>query len=575
VPRIAIVGAGQSGLQLALGLLGCGWEVTLVSNRTAEEIAAGQVLSSQCMFESALQTERQLGLDYWAVECPPVEGISLAVPAPDGGKSIDWAARLDWPARSVDQRLKVPAWLDEFVRRGGELVVRVADIDDLEGYARRYDLVVVATGKGALANLFARDTERSPYDTPQRALALTYVTGMTPRPAHSAVCFNLAPGVGEYFVFPALTTTGACEIMVFEGIPGGPMDCWADVRTPDQHLARSLEILDRFFPWEADRCRDVALTDANGILTGRLVPGVRRPVGRLPSGSPVLGMADVVVINDPITGQGANNAAKCAEIYLDAIVEQTGGFDERFIQRTFDRYWRGYAQWVVSWTNALLAPPQPHVVRLLEAAQQLPSLAETIVNGFDDPRVFYPWWFDAGEADRLIAERQAQAGEHFDARELRRALGQFATGVTVVTTRAEDGRRVGVTANSFTSLSLDPPLILWCLDRTAPSRVAFETAGRFAINVLSASQHYLSRQFATPADDKFAGLTCEDGPGGVPLLAGVLARFVCRNVRQVEAGDHVIVIGEVETFEMFEGEPLIFHSGSYRVVTRHPELDPA
>ena len=73
------------------------------------------------------------------------------------------------------------------------------------------------------------------------------------------------------------------------------------------------------------------------------------------------------------------------------------------MQRTFDRYWRGYAQWVVSWTNALLAPPQPHVVRLLEAAQELPSLAETIVNGFDDPRVFFPWWFDAAEADRLIA----------------------------------------------------------------------------------------------------------------------------------------------------------------------------
>jgi len=284
-------------------------------------------------------------------------------------------------------------------------------------------------------------------------------------------------------------------------------------------------------------------------------------------------MADVVVINDPITGQGANNAAKCAEIYLEAIVEQGSGFEVQFMQRTFDRYWRGYAQWVVSWTNALLAPPQPHVVRLLEAAQELPSLAETIVNGFDDPRVFYPWWFDGGEADRLIAARQAQAAERFDTRDLRRALGLFATGVTVVTTRAEDGRRIGVTANSFTSLSLDPPLILWCLDRAAQSLRAFETSGRFAVNVLSAGQHYLSRQFATPADDKFAGVTCEEGPGGVPLLTGVVARFLCRNVRRVEAGDHVIMIGEVERFETFEAEPLVFHSGSYRVVTRHPELE--
>jgi len=573
VPGVAIVGGGQAGLQLALGLLDSGFEVTLVSNRTAEEIRAGRVLSSQCMFESALQTERALGLDYWAEDCPPVEGISLAVAAPGGGPAIDWAARLDWPAQSVDQRVKVPGWMDEFARRGGDLVVHEAGLDDLESYAARHDLVVVATGKGPLANLFARDAEKSPYDTPQRALALTYVTGMTPRPDYSAVCFSLAPGVGEYFVFPALTTTGACEIMVFEGVPDGPMDCWSDVRTADEHLARSLEILDRFFPWEADRCRAVTLTDANGTLTGRLVPGVRRPVGRLSSGAAVLGMADVVVINDPITGQGANNAAKCAEIYLEAIVEQGGGFDGEFMQRTFDRYWRGYAQWVVSWTNALLAPPQPHVVRLLEAAQELPSLAGTIVNGFDDPRVFYPWWFDAQEADRLIAARRAQAGEQFDGRTLRRALGLFATGVTVVTTRAEDGRRVGVTANSFTSVSLDPPLVLWCLDGSARSRPAFESAGHFAVNVLSAGQHFLSRHFATPADDKFASVACEDGPGGVPLLPGVVAHFLCRNVRQVEAGDHVIMIGEVETFETFEGEPLVFHSGSYRVVTRHPELD--
>ncbi len=573
--RIAVVGAGQAGLQLALGLLDSGCEVTLVSNRTAEEIAGGQVLSSQCMFESALQMERALGLDHWAHECPPVEGISLAVPAPGGGKAIDWAARLDWPARSVDQRLKVPAWIEEFVRRGGELVLHEANVDDLDGYARSHDLVVVATGKAALANLFARDAEKSPYATPQRALALTYVTGMQPRPEHSAVCFNLVPGVGEYFVFPALTTSGPCEIMVFEGIPGGPLDCWGDVRSPDEHLARSLEILKRFLPWEAARCRDIALTDANGVLTGRLVPGVRRPVGKLPSGAAVLGMADAVVLNDPITGQGSNNAAKCAEIYLEAIVEQGSGFDERFMQRTFDRYWRGYAQWVVSWTNALLAPPQPHVVRLLEAAQEMPTLAETIANGFDDPRVFYPWWFDAGEADRLIAEKRAQRTKRFDLRELRRALGQFATGVTVVTTRTEDGRRVGVTANSFTSLSLDPPLVLWCLDRAAPSLPAFEAASHFAINVLSAGQHFLSRQFATPAEDKFAGVACEDGSGGVPMLTGVLARFVCRNMRHVEAGDHLIVIGEVEHFETFEGEPLVFHSGSYRVATRHPELDPS
>lgn len=571
--RVAIIGGGQAGLQLALGLLANGVEITLVSNRTAEEIATGQALSSQCMFESALQTERVLGLDYWATECPPVEGIALTVAAADGGKALEWSARLDWPAQSVDQRLKIPTWLDELVRRGGELEICEAGLGDLERYAAAHDLVVVATGRAEAGGLFPLDVAKSPFSGPQRVLALTYVTGMEPRPGYSAVCFNLIPGVGEYFVFPALTARGTCEIMVFEGVPGGPMDCWDDVTTPEEHLARSLEILERFLPWEASRCRDVELTDPNGILTGSLTPAVRDPVGRLPSGAVVLGMADAVVLNDPVTGQGSNNAAKCADIYLAAILEQGSGFDERFMRRTFDRYWRGYAESVVAWTNSLLTPPEPHVQRLLAAAADVPALAGTIANGFDDPQVFSPWWYDAAEADRLIAERRGQQREPFDQRELRRALGQFATGVAVVTTRGEDGLPVGVTANSFTSLSLDPPLVLWCLGKESTNLAAFEAAPHFAVNVLSSTQHYLSRQFAIQGGDKFAGVELSAGLHDLPLLGGALARFACRTTERLDGGDHIIVIGEIEHFEIFDGEPLVFHSGSYRVATRHPDFD--
>ena len=142
----------------------------------------------------------------------------------------------------------------------------------------------------------------------------------------------------------------------------------------------------------------------------------------------------------------------------------------------------------------------------------------------------------------------------------------------MITTCSDEGSRIGVTANSFTSLSLEPPLVLWCLDRQAPSRGAFRAVTHFAVNVLAEGQHYLSRQFSTPADDKFAGVQCSEGPGGVPLLDGVLAYFLCRNVRQIDAGDHIIVIGEVEEFETFEGQPLVFHSGAYRIAARHPEL---
>jgi flavin reductase (DIM6/NTAB) family NADH-FMN oxidoreductase RutF len=573
--RIAIVGAGQSGLQLGLGLIDAGFEVTLYSERSAEEIHAGRVMSSQCMFDSALEIERDLKLNYWQQDCPKVEGIRLAVPDGVGVRVIDFSARLDNYAQSVDQRLKIPRWLSEFEQRGGALQIKAAGLDDLETCSATHDLVIVASGKGALGQVFQRDHSRSPFSDAQRSLALTYVRGMQPGKPYPAVCFNLIPNVGEYFVFPALTTSGPCEIMVFEGVPGGPMDCWSDVTSPAEHLARSKWILERFLPWEAERCRNVELTDDHGILAGCVVPTVRQPVGTLPSGRKILGMADAVVLNDPITGQGSNNAARCAEIYLDSILERVdGGPDPEWMQQTFDRYWTGYGRWVTEWTNLLLKPPA-HVMKLLDSAGRISAIANSFVNGFDDPRTLFPWFMDAVEADKFVQQEAKAVAERFERRDYRKALGQFATGVTVVTARASDGRRVGVTVNSFSSVSLDPPLLLWSLSRQAASFADFSTATHFAVNVLEAKQHHLSRQFSTPLPDKFAGVECVEGVAGVPILSGVIAHFVCRKVRQYDGGDHVIFVGEVEEYKYSDGEPLVFHSGRYRIATRHPDVSDA
>lgn len=139
----------------------------------------------------------------------------------------------------------------------------------------------------------------------------------------------------------------------------------------------------------------------------------------------------------------------------------------------------------------------------------------------------------------------------------------YATGVAVVTTALEDGRRAGVTVNSFTSVSLDPPLVLWCLSRRAPSADLFLRAGRFVVNVLAAGQDELSRRFATPAEDKFAGVATSSAAGGLPVLEGTLASFACRTVTVHEGGDHLIFVGAVEQFDRTCGEPLVFHSGRY------------
>ncbi|MFC2997699.1 styrene monooxygenase/indole monooxygenase family protein [Acinetobacter sichuanensis] len=401
--KIAIVGAGQAGLQLGLGLLDKGYEVSMYTNRTAEQVKHGKVMSSQCMFHNALQTERDLGLNQWEEQCPAVEGISVTLVEPEKKEKVfSWSARLQRYAQSVDQRVKMPEWMGEFERRGGKLVIQDVGLAELEQLAEQYELVLLAAGKGEIVNQFGRDDTRSPFQQPQRALALTYVKGMRPMSPYSRVAFNLIPNVGEYFCFPALTTSGPCEIMVFEGIPNGPMDCWQEVKTPEQHLAKSLEILEKYIPWEADRCQNVELTDDGGYIAGRFTPTVRHPVLTLASGKKVFGMADALVVNDPITGQGSNNAAKCCKVYYDAILAHADqAFDEAWMQQTFDRYW-DYAQYVVDWTNSMLRPPEPQMIDALVAASQNQHIAAQIANNFDDPRGFSPWWFDAEASQQFL-----------------------------------------------------------------------------------------------------------------------------------------------------------------------------
>ncbi len=157
-------------------------------------------------------------------------------------------------------------------------------------------------------------------------------------------------------------------------------------------------------------------------------------------------------------------------------------------------------------------------------------------------------------------------------REIRNLLGQFATGVTVITTRSKQGRKVGMTANSFSSLSLDPPLILWSLSKTAPSLSDFVDAEHFAIHMLAQEHHLLSGHFAKASADKFAGIAHRECDVGVPILEDVLATLVCRNVTQYEGGDHLIFIGQIEQYQQRQGEPLVFHAGKYRVAAAHPEL---
>lgn len=162
----------------------------------------------------------------------------------------------------------------------------------------------------------------------------------------------------------------------------------------------------------------------------------------------------------------------------------------------------------------------------------------------------------------------------FDTRDFRRALGRFATGITVITARAADGEIAGLTVNSFNSVSLDPPLVLWSLGRDSPSHEVFERATHFAVNVLSEQQRALSDNFARSGVDKFVGLSWTPATSGAPLLPDCCAWFECRIAARHPGGDHTIFIGEVEKFvHDVTRAPLLYFGGEYRCLSQQKPKD--
>jgi flavin reductase (DIM6/NTAB) family NADH-FMN oxidoreductase RutF len=157
----------------------------------------------------------------------------------------------------------------------------------------------------------------------------------------------------------------------------------------------------------------------------------------------------------------------------------------------------------------------------------------------------------------------------FSTPEFRASLAMFATGVTIVTARTATGELVGLTASSFNSVSLSPPLVLWSLAQAASSMAAFSTGSHYAINILAADQKELAERFASKRIDRWDGVAFTDGVAGAPLLAGAAASFECFNRSRYQEGDHVIFVGEVERCSHTAGAaPLLYHGGKF--YTEHP-----
>ena len=407
---VLIIGAGQAGLQFGHGLLAAGgYDVTLMSARTPQDMRHGRPPSTQSMWEPALALERALDLNPWEEQAPPITGFHFALSTHPGQEPLDIRAPLDHPGRSIDQRLKMARWLELLQERGGTVVyqaVALADLDVLTA-SGRFDLVVVAAGRGDLISAFAEDPARSRYQRPQRTLAAAYVHGLEPDPLwrQPHIQFAPVPGVGELMVVPALTLTGHADILFWETLPGGPGDRWqAGDLNPPQILDQILKLTREYTPWVADRARHVQLTDANGALYGAFTPRIRHPVADLASGGFALGMGDVVISHDPLSGQGSNVAAAAADHYLKAVLDHGDGpFDRTWMAAAAEVFWHERVDAVAEMTHALLQPPTPHVQQLYATAAADPAVARQLANGLTNPADFVARVVNPGRADAPLA----------------------------------------------------------------------------------------------------------------------------------------------------------------------------
>ena len=180
------------------------------------------------------------------------------------------------------------------------------------------------------------------------------------------------------------------------------MDCFSAIDSEEDRLLEAREFLKEYLPLEHQRLISASLLKGKSSLQGQITPAVYHPVIQLDSGQQLLAMADAAYLNDPITGQGSNNATKAAEVYLDSILKRSDQpFDQQWMEATFEASWQ-QVQWATQWSNMMLVPPPEFVLGLLGAAGLIPELANRIANAFDDPADLFPWFADEKAAAEYL-----------------------------------------------------------------------------------------------------------------------------------------------------------------------------
>ena len=383
---IGIVGAGVAGLHLGLHLRQQDLDVTIYTNRTAEQVAEGRVMNSVAHMSATIEIEHELGIGDW----PGTDAEYSYHHHYNGwGDERRFSGVFEKPARIIDYRIYLPALMAEFESRGGDLVIRDLSVAEIEQLTEQHDLVVVSTGKGEIGALFPRRQDKSPYTTPPRKLAVGFWKGVAPREPRG-VEISVVPPAGELLTLPMWSFSGPVHALLFESVAGGPQEALTDQRyeeDPAAYRALTLRVLEEFHPTVFERVNPAEFelqSGARDILQGAVTPVLREDYVLLPNGRFLLALGDVHMTVDPVQAQGANSATYSAKVVADTIRDDKV-FDERFMKKVARRR-AERLEASNDWVNTMIQwPPAPQIPELFTEMVHNRALADRYTENFNYP----------------------------------------------------------------------------------------------------------------------------------------------------------------------------------------------
>ena len=382
--NIGIVGAGIAGLHLALYLQQRGIDATIITDRRPEEYRGMRLPNTVAHHGSTLARETELDVNHWT---DPDDHYTYHDHWFNFPQPLNFQGAFEKPSRAVDYRIYLPTLMEDFLNRGGDIEYRRIEENDIQPLVDRFDLLVVAVGKGPLGAMFEHDAAESPFQQPQRRLSSGLYSGV----AHADpknVTLSVTPGMGELIVIPTVTFDGMATALLFENVPGTDLEATVTTGYEDDPAAFRqviLDALEKHHPAVYDRV-DTARFDLYqpvDIVQGGVVPTVRKTTVEFDNGKFAVAIGDVHATVDPVNGQGANIASYAAFVMGEEIVNAPA-LDRRFIEKV---NWKRQDRVLgaARWTNLMIGPPSEELQMLIGAMSQNRKLCDEFTQNFNAP----------------------------------------------------------------------------------------------------------------------------------------------------------------------------------------------